>query len=45
VVVSIPEFINFSLSELEVAINGNNLIGEGGACMVYKVCHMMILVR
>jgi len=30
---------NFSLSELKNAINGGNIIGEGGSCKVYKVQH------
>ena len=34
---------NYSLSELKDAINGGNIIGEGGSCKVYKVLSMLVI--
>jgi len=40
-VVSMSALKNFSLSELKDAIDGGNIIGEGGSFKVYKVLNML----
>ena len=42
-VVSMSALKNFSLFELKDAINGGNIIGEGGSCKVYKVLSMLVI--
>jgi hypothetical protein len=40
-VISMSALRSFSISELKAAINGGNIIGDGGSCYVYKVSNML----
>jgi hypothetical protein len=43
-VVSMSALRSFNISELKAAINGGNIIGEGGSCYVYKVSNMLCVL-